>query len=104
MIEQMKGWLRKEENKSLYWIAAYRIWAWWMVMHLSVRLFARFCNDLQKGKIRTASKIVKEAVHAEMKSDSTSCSERKFWQALQPIYDHPTSIVEYAPAQENTMI
>ena len=75
-----------------------------MVMHLSVRLFARFCNDLQKGKIWTASKIVKEAANVEIKSDSTSCSERKFWQALQPSYDHPTNIVEYAPAQENTMI
>ena len=58
-------------------------------MHLSVSLFVRFCNDLQKCEIWTVSKMVKEAVQVEMKSDGSSCSERN-WQALQPSYDHST--------------
>lgn len=42
-----------------------------------------FFNDLQKGKIWTATKVkvkeVKEAVPVEMKSDSSSCGESKVW-------------------------
>lgn len=67
-------------------------------MHLSVRLLVMFCNDLEKGKTWTATKVkvkeIKEAVPMEMKADSPSCSERKVWQVLQPSFDHPTGIVE----------
>lgn len=62
-------------------------------MHLSVSLFVRLYNDLQNGEIWTVSKMVKEAVHVEMKSDSSSCSERN-WQDLQPSYDHSTATEE----------
>lgn len=72
-------------------------------MHLSTRLFLMFCNDLQQGKIWTTTKIVREAVHVELKSDSPRCSERKVWQDLQPGFDHPTGIIEKESAQNNSV-
>lgn len=74
-----------------------------MMIHLSVRLFVRFCKELQKSKIWTSNKIVKEVVCVKVISDSTSCGERKAWKCLKPGYDHPIGIVESASAQENSM-
>lgn len=74
-----------------------------MMMHLSVRLFVRFCKELQKSKIWTSNETVKEVVCVKIKSDSTSCSERKAWKGPKPSYDHPTDIIESESAQENSM-